>query len=209
MINKRNIKIEYLNYKNKDIIDVNPNSRMLHPITTTFIINEENNNDTLNPVCLTKFDLDNNKNLSSFKYQKCKTDSNNYKKFLFVPPIGLSSDDILKLYDINSIEQINEMIINESNELSFYTINRLINCWIRVNFETLKKYNNILENIYFNLFQKYIISNIEKNIKNGKIDFNKEIKYYIDYWINKKKANEFDFNLYNDFIIYLNKKIKK
>ena len=82
------------------------------------------------------------------------------------------------------------------------TINRVINCWIRVNFETLKNYNNYLEKINWKIIEFNYHSYIEANESNIK----KEIKSFIDYWINKHSLDEFNLNLLKDLIQYLYKK---
>ena len=66
-----------INYKNKEICNVEPQTQLLHPITLKMINLRRQNI----PLCLTKFDVDAESKLSSIiSFQKCKTNTNNYKK---------------------------------------------------------------------------------------------------------------------------------
>jgi hypothetical protein len=196
-MNKRIIKDEINYYKSKEIITLQPNSRIYHPINLELI----KNTDSINPICLTKFQMDKNNNLNILNKYKCINKTNNYKKNLYVPVIGLGSSDLLNIYSINSIDSLDEFISNNLNILPFKTIERIINCWIRVNFETLKNYNNYLEKICWR-FLEFHYKKIEKN----EVIIKKEIKNFIDYWINKHLFDEFNLNLIKDIIDYLKKK---
>jgi len=207
MNNKRIIKNELEKdlFKSKEINNVTPNTQTLHPISSQWI----NTNNLVNPICLTKFQILNNET-KIFNTYKCKNETTNYKSFLFVPPIGLTSNDIIKIYDLESIDLlyswINKHLSIESslepNPINYITIVRVINCWIRVNFETLKNYNNFLVKIVNKLFKFYFGDTF--NIP----EIDKEIRYYIDYWINKKSSTEFKFDLIEDFFNYIIKKFK-
>jgi len=205
MNNKRIINSKKNLLNNKEIINVNPDNQILHPISTSWIKNKN----VTNPICLTKYQILNNE-LNIINPYKCKTNNDDYKSFLFIPPIGLTAHDIIKIYDVDSIDKLHNWLnehldgTNLTNNLSvnYLTIIRLVNCWIRVNFETLKNYNNILIKIISKLFKFYFGDNI--TIPN----FDKEISDYIDYWMNKKSDNEFKLNIINDFYTYIIKKFK-
>ena len=196
-MNKRIIRDEIEYFKSKEIYNLPPNSKTIHPLNVTRIINS----DPINPLCLTKFQMDKNNNLNILNKYKCINKTNNYKKNLYVPVIGLGSSDLLNIYSINSIDSLDEFISNNLNILPFKTIERIINCWIRVNFETLKNYNNYLEKICWR-FLEFHYKKIEKN----EVIIKKEIKNFIDYWINKHLFDEFNLNLIKDIIDYLKKK---
>ena len=55
---------------------------------------------------------------------------------------------------------------------------------------------------------KYFNIDIEWIIEKKNININKEIKEYIDYWINKNNNTQFLLNLLTDFINYFIKKYK-
>jgi hypothetical protein len=198
--NKRIIKNEYeqRNYIGNEILNINPNSQTLHPVSSQWI----NTSNLTNPICLTKFQLV-NKEIEIFNNYKCKSDVNNYKQYLYLPPIGLSSNDLLKIYDIESIDRLNNWINSNLTINNFINLKRLLNCWIRINYETLKNYNNFLEKICIKIIG-IILGDELKKIDN----IEKESKYYVDYWINKNKGNEFELDIINDFILYLKKKYK-
>ncbi len=148
--------------------------------------------------------MDSKKNLNILNEYKCKTNTNTYKKNLYIPPIGLDSNDLLNIYSVDSIDSLNQWVTENLSQMNYLTINRVLNSWIRVNFDTLKNYNNYLEKIYikiieFNFKNDNQFHNLEKNI-------NKEIKDFIDYWINKHSADEFNLNLLEELKYYLKKK---
>jgi len=194
-MNKRIIRDDSEYFKSKDIYNLPPKTESLHPLNLKMIYN-----DSINPICLTKFQIDKNKNVNILSTYKCKNNVNNYKKNLFIPVIGLDSSDFLKIYSVETIDSLYDFVNQNLNKLTLITINRVINCWIRVNFETLKNYNNYLEKIYW-----IIIEFNEYNEENEKIIKN-EIKNFIDYWINKHSLDEFNLNLLKDLIQYLYKK---
>jgi hypothetical protein len=194
-MNKRYIKNESQTnfnpkqFKNKEITTVPKGSKMLHPITGDWINAKDG------PICMTKINLINkNKFTHIIPDKDCGNNKELYKQYLLIPPIGFASDIILQLYDINSIDDVLNFIENNKN---FYTANRIVVCWIRNNFDTLKMYNNILEKICIKLSN----NNIKDNI-----DINKEAKYFVDYWVAKHTSIEFELDLVNDFINYLAKK---
>ncbi len=202
-MNKRIIRdepIKNTEFKNKEIIEIAPNNQLFHPTASLWI---KNVNPT-NPICLTKFQMDSKKNLNILNEYKCKTNPNTYKKNLYIPPIGLDSNDLLNIYSVDSIDSLNQWVTENLSQMNYLTINRVLNSWIRVNFDTLKNYNNYLEKIYiriieFNFRNDKQFHELEKNV-------NKEIKDFIDYWINKHSADEFNLNLLEELKHYLKKK---
>jgi hypothetical protein len=205
MNNKRIIKNDInqsvKKFEQKEIINIYPNNQLLHPISSHWI----NTQKLVNPICLTKFQIVNNET-QIINTNKCENNPNDYKKFMFLPPIGLTSDDIIKSYDLESIDSlynwISNNIDNRDSSINYLTIVRVINCWIRVNFETLKNYNNFLVKIISKLFKFYFGDNFDIP------EFNKEIRDYIDYWMNKKSRTDFKLNLIDDFYNYIIKKFK-
>lgn len=188
MNNKRIIKNE--------IINIPPKTQILHPISSRWIKNETK------PICLTKFQLQ-NKETKTFNDYVCKTNPTNYSNYLYIPPIGLSSNDLLQVYNIDSVDRLNNWIKENIETLNYITLNRCVNSWIRVNYDTLKNYNNFLEKIVNKIVIKYNGNELKK-VKN----LDKEIKDYIDYWIGKNNGTEYNLNLINDFMAYIRKKYK-
>ena len=83
---------------------------------------------------------------------------------MYIPPIGITAQDILNIYKINSIDDIIALKI-QTNNVHF---NRILNCWIRVNFDTLQIYNKMLE-------KKYLPNPLECHL--GLIKFNDENEF--------------------------------
>ena len=194
-MNKRIIRDDNEYFKSKEISNLLPKSAGIHPLNLKMF----HNTDPINPLCLTKFQMDKNNNLNILSMYKCKSNVNSYKKNLYIPIIGFESIDLLNMYSIQSIDSLYNFIDENLQKINFITTNRIINSWIRVNYETLQNYNNYLEKIFSKLiFNEYTDIN-ESNIK-------KEIQSLIDYWINKHSVNEFNLNLFKDLIQYLYKK---
>ena len=200
-MNKRIIKDEFEqnnyqhNFNSKDIVELKPKTNILHPTALLWV---QNINPT-NPLCITKFQMDNKKNLTILNEYKCKSNLNNYKKNLYIPPIGLNSNDLLNIYSIESIDSLYEWISDNLQIAKYITVNRILNCWIRVNFDTLKNYNNYLEKIC----SKILEFNSKDKFKDNEDKIRKEIKNFIDYWINKHSVNEFNLELIEDLRYYL------
>ncbi len=147
--------------------------------------------------------------LKNYKY----TIANNENTAVALPfqPIGILSSDILQIYKINSIDSLLEYIETNIKLENILTINRILNYWIYSNYSILKLHNDILEKIYKKMiyaYIKYFNIEIEWVIEKKNININKEIKDYIDYWINKNNITIFSLNLLTDFINYFIKKYK-
>jgi hypothetical protein len=201
-MNKRIINSEKILFKNvnNDIITVKANTETLHPLTCNWINTKQDKTN----ICLTKYKYEDN-HFQFYDQNKCKTNTDNYKNYLFIPPVGISSNMILQIYDINSIDSLIHWIDINIDMYSINTINRILNCWIINNINLLKDHNNILEDIYNKLLLKFGNKLIISKINNNIIDLNKETKYFIDYWINKIN-NEFYLNLLEDYFNYIEKK---
>jgi hypothetical protein len=199
-MNKRIIKKENLTSNEKDIITVESGTQMMHPISLSWFNNKEKF-----PLCLTEYFYSDGK-LQNFREGKCSNSASQgkYNKYMYLPPIGLTSDDLLRIYNIDSIDELISHVKNNTKK-NYLNVNRIVNCWIRVNFQTLKNYNNSLEKIYLELLNNKKNSKLFNKIPN----IEKEIKDFIDYWIGKHDGNEFELDLLDDFIFYLNKKFNK
>ena len=164
-----------------NIYNLKPKHEIFHPISLHQI-----NNTSKSDMCLTKFkinDKDPNK-ISEFKYNyKCVYNLDNYNKYMYIPPIGISYTDILTLYNISDIDSLIEwMTFNDDK--NNYTIKRVVNCWIKHNLSLIKKHNKILNKINNTLFNKYELE---------KIDSDKFIKSWLG-----KNDNIFYLNYVND-----------
>ena len=192
-----------INLKKKNIITINSNSEYLHPLTCTWI-----NNRTDRGICLTKYDYYDH-NFSILKNTKCsnKIDINVYADYLYIPPVGISSDIILKIYNISSSDSLLDFL--EENKYNIIICNRILNCWIINNIKILKKHNIILIDIYLKILENYNDSDINKILKMVSFNIYKKLSIFIIDWFNKidkdQHINKFKLDLLNDFIIYIKK----
>jgi hypothetical protein len=132
-----------------------------------------------------------NDNVNFYSKYKCQTTQEDYKKNLYVPPIGIMSYDILRIYDIDSIDSLYKWFEEEFDKgTNIYNINRILNCWLKNNFNLINN-NSYLGKIYYKLL-------VHLNSKNKKNNLEKEIKQFINNWVSKKSSNDFDFNLLED-----------
>lgn len=194
-MNKRIIKKE--KFTGNDIVNVPSNSMLLHPLTSTMT-----RNDSTNPVCLTKFNLQNNKLKITNKY-KCENNNDKYKQYLYIPPIAIQSKDVLTMYDIDTIDSLKTYVKENIESGNIFTIRRIFNCWIKNNIETLKNFNDGLEKILGYLVNRYY------NDKNLLENNNISIKNFVDYWIDKNSNLPFNFDIIDDFNNYIEKKLGK
>ena len=179
---------------------VKKGDEFLHP--TTLQISRANNSSS----CPSKQYLKNSKILMDKKCDSNERLSNiNLAKFMSLPYLNLSEEHFLKIYEVESVEDFKLWVDNSIKEnKSYIHINRIINAWIRVNYESLLKNNNFLEDIYLKIFKNYW-----NNMKISDDKFKKEVKKYIDTWFEKKNYDDFKFNMGNDLNKYLSKKYGK
>ena len=194
---KRIIKDDKI-FKSKDIETIKPDTIKIHPISLNIV----DTRGFINPICLTKMNISDNK-LSTYSNYICKGE-NKYKEYIQLPPIGFGTSELLQIYNINNIDNLKYWIESNIEEYNIFTLKRVLNCWINNNIDVLKIHNNFLEDICKLLLEKYMDL---YNIKN--IDIDKEVKYYIDYWIEKYDINSFEIDLLDNLKDYLIKKNDK
>jgi hypothetical protein len=135
-----------------------------------------------------------------------KNDNIDIRKFMAIPYLNFDISYILHIYNIYNIDDLQLWLKKQYEENSLYTsINRIINIWIKYNYDDLKDNNNILTTIYYDIakkfWKKYLINNDEK-LKNN-------ISNYINYWFKNTPYDDFHFNLGNDLIRHLKKIFSK
>lgn len=159
----------------------------LHPIKLTIEKNDKFNQ------CPTK-NYYNEFSSSLFWKKKCltheKLSASELSKYMAVPYLNLSINGLLKMYNIENIDDLDNWINESIHENKPYKyINRIINCWIKANFIDLIKNNNILNEIYLK---------IQKNYWKIKIDddeFLKKSKKFISKFFKNINITSFNFNL--------------
>ena len=174
-------------------------NQILNPFDLSLINNSNNS------VCLNKLNFNNNK-FNYYNTNICNNNNNNnfIKKNIYIPPITINSETLLNIYKLNNIDEIETYINNILKEIdiNFYHINRILMCWIRINFNNLKIYLNIIERLYIKIIFIYLNIN---NDRNNDQNIEKKIKKYIKYWIKKNKSDIFRLDLFTDFILYYKK----
>jgi hypothetical protein len=176
----------------KESLKINADEWFLNPLTLQLERNTQKN-----PLYLTKFFFDDNNNLINYKVEKPKN-QNDASKFMLTPSLLIDTNELLKLYGIIDITTLTEFIDNNIDDSYFRTMNRIINCWIRDNFNQLQKTNKILINIYVKLFTKFYNIN-DKTLTNT-------IDLFIIKWFKNKNKDDFFLNLGDDLIKYLSNK---
>ena len=163
------------------------------------IFNKNKNNTILHPLYLSikqnhKNVLTINKNNNIVASKKIShTDFQDISQAI----VPLHDDLFISIY---SVENINELInfVNKSIEKNNPQENiiRVINIWIYNNLDNIKVYNKIL----FTLFEKI-------NNNYNKKEYEKDnIEKFINKWINSKKKNDFNFNLFHDIYNFIENK---
>ena len=111
---------------------------------------------------------------------------------LMLPSLLIDFEQYLKYYNFESVNDILTMI--DSN-IIFYKKLRILNGWIRINFDDLKKNNKIISKCFVYLFRKHY-----------DIEFDMEaINKLISSWFKKNDKNIFDIDLYQQIYYYLEK----
>lgn len=189
---KRKIKIissNLTNNNNDEILD--PNNLGLITNDNTFVLTK---NYILNNQLVNTKIISNNK--FNLKTGDSKLDNHNHnRKYMLYPSVILSSESILQLYEIETIDDLIETVNNYiKNNKNFYTINRILNVFIKNNLDDLKKNNGIINKIIIDLFNNYY-----PEFKNNE----KKIIDYIKLWFKNQNENDFYFDLFNNIIKFL------
>ena len=164
-------------------------SKSIHPITLEIATNNEIFNIVSTQFYLGedgKFRIDsaqNNKNLI-----KSRNDKDNMES----PDLSLPMTDYLNIYDIDNYD---ELIISLKNMINKNvleeTIFRIVNIYVRIEFNELKKINNTLIKIFKIIF------------KSKKVEDDEFIKKFLKNWFEKNNKDDFRLNICNDFKNYL------
>jgi hypothetical protein len=174
-----------------NILEIKPNKIAIDPVTLRLIKNTSDES-----IFLTNFYLDPEDNeVTTIGYNK-KQNLEYRQNYMLYPSIFIEPSTLLVFHDIIDINDIINYINKSIDKELYETVNRILNCWIRENFNYLKKNNKILKNIYSKIFKKYF------DIELKDIDYSK----FFDKWFEIKNQNDFDLNLGNDFKNFLSKK---
>lgn len=168
-------------------LTINPNDTIIHP-NTLKIYRNDNDFD----VVASQFFIKNN-NLTVLEESKKTTPitKEEYIRNMVMPNLALPLTDLLNIYDIDNYDELIYVLKKKinSNE-SKYTIYRIVNLYVRVLFQDLKKVNKTLIRILSIVFP----------------DFKLDDKIYIEFlnnWFKKHNEEEFDLNICRDFKNFL------
>ena len=159
---------------------VDTNEYYLHPITLNL-----GKNVAPHKICPSEIHYKNGQIRLTIKDTSTKLSERDIQSFMALPYLNLNIDHMLSFYNIENIDSMMKWIDNmiEENK-SFQTINRILNIWIKHNFDKLieSKDKKILFTIYSKLANKYY-----PKIKVDEDKINKILK--------DKNPDDFTFNL--------------
>ncbi len=162
---------------------IDTNEVFLHPITLELVLNKNNNK-----ICPTELHYVNGKPYTYAPISKTTYDKEfkdrDLQKFMSVPYLNLSMEQMLMMYNITSIDTMMKWI-NNNMDKPLQTINRILMVWIRFNFEELKENNRILINIYKKFSKNYKLKNINDD----------DLENNINEWFKNNKADSFHLDL--------------
>ena len=120
---------------------------------------------------------------------------------MLIPSLLIPYDQLLRIYDINNLNDILDFIDNNIDIMLYDSINRILNCWIRFNFLYLKKNNKILCKIYYKIFSKFYTL-----ITSNKIFFDMQTELFLKKWFKKNNKKDFYINLGSNLKNFLSSK---
>lgn len=171
---------------------VKEGDKFLHPITLQIKTNSSKGNK-----CPTELYLG---DMKYYEYTECnlkhdKIKSNEIQKFMALPYLNLNLDIMLSIYKIDTVDSLIQWINNMIEEdKPFRYVNRIINIWIKSNYDNLLKNNKVLVDVYLTINKHYWK---KKNI---------EISDFLKKWFKIKEYDDFNHDLGIDLLHELNKK---
>jgi hypothetical protein len=161
----------------------------IHPLTLEINVNNENID-----AVPTQFYLGESGNFEMYtpKTNKNLIKSRNDKDNMQYPDLSLPMTDYLNIYNIDSYDELITSLKNMINkDVLEDTIFRIVNIYVRIEFNELKKINNTLIKIFKIIF------------KNKKVEDDEFINKFIKKWFEKNNKDDFRLNICNDFKNYL------
>ncbi len=164
---------------------IDTNEFYLHPITLALIKNVNKDN---KKICPSELHYVEGKS-RYYKVMDKETllSDKDIQTFMALPYLNISIEQMLKIYKIDSNDPDNIMkwvTENIENKKPFQYINRIINVWIKFNYEELILNSKILVSIYKKLLKEF-------NFKSQELNLEK----LIDEWLKKNNSNNYEFNL--------------
>lgn len=160
----------------------------IHPLTLEI----SENNETFNIVATQFYLKDGDFKIHSAQNNKNLIKSRNDRDNMQYPDLSLPMTDYLNIYNIDNYDELITTIKYMINkDVIEDTIFRIINIYVRIEFNELKKINNTLIKIFKIIF------------KNKKVEDDEFINKFIKRWFEKNNKDDFKLNICNDFKNYL------
>ena len=119
--------------------------------------------------------------------------SRNLSRNMDTPDLSLPLTDILNIYNIDTydelLQEIKKLISNNNSE---ETIFRIVNIYVRIFFNNLKKNSSSLIKIFKIIFEDNKINEIKS-------------KKFLNEWFENNKSDNFNFNICKDYKNFLSK----
>ena len=103
-------------------------------------------------------------------------------------------------------------MIKNRTDITYLKLGKLFNCWLRSNYNSVKKNLDILLKIYLKITEGKIINydeSIPKDIKDDDKITETEFKKFMNSWISKNNPDKFELQFFYDFENYILKKYNK
>jgi hypothetical protein len=144
---------------------VDTNEVFLHPVTLELVLNKSSSQ----KICPTDLHYVNGKPYTTAPIEQTDFSERDLQKFMSIPYLNLNMEQMLSIYNINSIDTMMKWLDNNMDK-PLQTVNRILMVWIRFNFDDLKENNRVLLNVYKKINKKYKLTidddKIEDKIKN-------------------------------------------
>ena len=153
---------------------IDNNEIFLHPVTLELVLNKGTKK-----ICPTDLHYVNGKPYTTApidKTDKSDLSEKDLQSFMSIPYLNLNMEQMLLIYNINSIDTMMKWIDNNIDK-PLQTINRILMVWIRFNFGELKENNRILISIYKKINKTHNLGKIDDDIENKIKNWFKNNKY--------------------------------
>lgn len=164
---------------------INKGESSIHPITLELVVNDNNYK-----IIPTQFFINETNQLDYndiYKKQEIKTDQRSILENMAIPDLSLPLTDLLNIYNIDSYDELIQVIKNIDQK---HTVFRIISLYIQIFYDDLKKSNNSLIKIF-----KIVFENKQVNEDKTKV--------FLKKWFEKNKKDDFDLNICEDYKNFL------
>ena len=164
---------------------INQGESTIHPITLELIVNDNNYK-----IVPTQFFINETNQLDYndiYKKKEIKTIERSVSDNMGIPDLSLPLTDILNIYNIDSYDELIQVIKNIDQK---HTVFRIVGLYTRIFYDDLKKSNNSLIKIFKIVFENKQITE-------------EKTKTFLKKWFEKNKKDDFDLNICQDYKNFL------